>query len=59
MIMLGENRLQELDDFTLKFALNTAIRPTIDLVDSLLFGLETLASAKSKTESKSKPKSKN
>ena len=56
MIMLGENRLQELDDFTLKFALNTAIRPTIDLVDSLLFGLETLASAKSKTEAKTKPK---
>ena len=50
MIMLGENRLQELDDFTLKFALNAAIKPTIDLVDSLLFGLETLASAKSKTK---------
>ena len=54
MIMLGENRLQELDDFTLKFALNTAIRPTIDLVDSLLFGLETLASAKSKSKLESK-----
>lgn len=50
IIMLGENRLQELDDFTLKFALNAAIKPTIDLVDSLLFGLETLASAKSKTK---------
>lgn len=59
IIMLGENRLQELDDFTLKFALNAAIKPTIDLIDSLLFGLETLASAKSKSESKTKPELKN
>ncbi|CBJ93874.1 hypothetical phage protein [Campylobacter phage CP220] len=54
MLMLGENRLQKLDDVTLKFALNAIVGATIDLVDSLLFGLETLASIKA--ESKTKPK---
>lgn len=63
MLMLGENRLQKLDDITLRFALNAIVGVTIDLVDSLLFGLETLASIKAesntKTKSKSKTKSKN
>ncbi|HHI9584815.1 TPA: hypothetical protein ACQCWR_001730 [Campylobacter jejuni] len=60
MLMLGENRLQKLDDVTLKFALNAIVGATIDLVDSLLFGLETLASikAKAKTESKIEVKAK-
>ncbi|EAI5067674.1 hypothetical protein BHV26_08490 [Campylobacter coli] len=61
MLMLGENRLQKLDDVTLKFALNAIVGATIDLVDSLLFGLETLASikAESKIESKTEAKTKN
>lgn len=60
MLMLGENRLQKLDDITLKFVLNAMVGVTIDLIDSLLFGLETLASikAKSKIESKTKTKTK-
>ncbi|EDO9117083.1 hypothetical protein GKB13_06845 [Campylobacter coli] len=60
MLMLGENRLQKLDDITLKFMLNAMVSVTIDLVDSLLFGLETLASIKagSKIESKTKTKTK-
>ncbi|EAJ3379143.1 hypothetical protein DFW96_09160, partial [Campylobacter coli] len=60
MLMLGENRLQKLDDITLRFVLNTIVGVTIDLVDSLLFGLETLASikAESKLESKAKTKAK-
>lgn len=60
MLMLGENRLQKLDDITLKFVLNAMVGVTIDLTDSLLFGLETLASikAKSKIESKTKTKTK-
>ncbi|EMV9618690.1 hypothetical protein AADV15_000071 [Campylobacter coli] len=61
VLMLGENRLQKLDDITLRFALNTIVGVTIDLVDSLLFGLETLASIKagSKIESKTDTKTKN
>lgn len=61
MLMLGENRLQKLDDITLRFALNAVVGATIDLIDSLLFGLETLASikAESKLESKTKTKAKN
>lgn len=67
MIMLGENRLQKLDDITLRFVLNSMVGVTIDLVDSLLFGLETLASikaepkieSKTKLESKTKTKTKN
>ncbi len=61
MLMLGENRLQKLDDVTLRFALNAAVSATIDLVDSLFFGLETLASIKagSKTKTKTKTKTKN
>lgn len=60
MLMLGENRLQKLDDITLRFALNAAVSATIDLVDSLFYGLETLASikAKAKIESKTKTKTK-
>lgn len=60
MIMLGENRLQKLDDVTLRFALNAVVSATVDLIDSLLFGLETLASikAESKIESKTKTKTK-
>ncbi|EAJ2432211.1 hypothetical protein CJY16_03510 [Campylobacter coli] len=60
MLMLGENRLQKLDDITLRFVLNAIVGVTIDLVDSLLFGLETLASikAESKLESKTKTKAK-
>lgn len=54
MLMLGENRLQKLDDVTLKFALNSIVGVTIDLVDSLLFGLETLASIKAESKTKSK-----
>ncbi|EFS5446089.1 hypothetical protein HXS02_001523 [Campylobacter coli] len=61
VLMLGENRLQKLDDITLRFVLNTIVGVTIDLVDSLLFGLETLASIKagSKIESKTKTNAKN
>ncbi|EPY7847958.1 hypothetical protein ACXGXY_001694 [Campylobacter coli] len=61
VLVLGENRLQKLDDITLRFALNTIVGVTIDLVDSLLFGLETLASIKagSKIESKTDTKTKN
>lgn len=58
MLMLGENRLQKLDDVTLKFALNAIVGATIDLVDSLLFGLETLASIKAKSKTKAKTESK-
>ncbi|EAJ3789736.1 hypothetical protein DFW83_05195 [Campylobacter coli] len=60
MLMLGENRLQKLDDITLKFVLNAMVSVTVDLIDSLLFGLETLASikAESKLESKTKTKAK-
>ncbi|ECC1278786.1 hypothetical protein FNP02_00955 [Campylobacter coli] len=61
MLILGENRLQKLDDITLRFVLNAIVGVTIDLVDSLLFGLETLASikARSKIESKTKTNAKN
>lgn len=60
MLMLGENRLQKLDDITLRFVLNAMVSVTVDLIDSLLFGLETLASikAESKLESKTKTKTK-
>lgn len=58
MLMLGENRLQKLDDVTLKFALNAIVGATIDLVDSLLFGLETLASIKAESKTKAKTESK-
>ncbi|MGI7118431.1 hypothetical protein ACNGEM_07510 [Campylobacter coli] len=58
MLVLGENRLQKLDDITLKFALNAIVGATIDLVDSLLFGLETLASIKAESKTKSKIESK-
>lgn len=56
MLMLGENRLQKLDDVTLRFVLNSMVGVTIDLVDSLLFGLETLASIKAESKIKSKAK---
>lgn len=59
MLMLGENRLQKLDDIALRFALNAIVGVTIDLVDSLLFGLETLASIKAESNTKTKTKSKN
>lgn len=58
MLMLGENRLQKLDDITLRFVLNAVVSVTIDLVDSLLFGLETLASIKAESKIKSKTEAK-
>lgn len=61
MLVLSENRLQKLDDISLRFALNAILSVTIDLVDSLLYGLDTLASikAESKTKLESKTKTKN